>query len=248
MGFLRGCLLILVIIIGLIAGALYMGYSWFTTSGKASLCQTYESYQGNTMGLLPSIASCDGAMSASDQAKILTPRTDFDEIGLDLLEEAQEKAASRPARLASEKSAIYQFKFIDPKQQRLAQWGISLLAKSFTFTQTSYQDVFRNVSADFTQQGWLEFKKAVEDSQLLNFVTDSDLMLKSGLGASPAALIKPSPNSKTGFILGAPLVIGYGRNQLTQKQILWMTVEMEPSSEARSGWLITRFMARPLQQ
>lgn len=246
MSFLRGCLLVIFILFALLVGAIYMGYSWFTDSGKANLCVYYQTYQQYTMGMFPEIPSCDVEIAEHHRTtQISKPRSNFEAFGLSLLEEAQSLSETRPAK-GAESSATYQFKFIPQQDHRIAQWSLALLAKSFTFNRSTYVATFQDSSYDFSQAGWLEFKKSVEESQLLNFVTEGDLILKAGLGASPAVMIDRSSEAYSGIIIGAPLVIGYGHTQLTKKQTLWVVIEIQQSPNARNGWLITRFMARPL--
>lgn len=134
---------------------------------------------------------------------------------------------------------------------QLLQWATEAAVNAYTFNYVNYRKALQDLRIYFTKDGYVNFLKALKDSNNLDAVINKKMIVSAKPTGSPAilrkGLITEGPDKGIyRWIVELPMEINF-QNETTpirQSIILTMTIVRVPSLESPSGVGITSFVIR----
>lgn len=134
---------------------------------------------------------------------------------------------------------------------QLLQWATEAAVASYTFNYVNYRKALQDLRLYFTKDGYINFLKALKDSNNLDAVTTKKMIVSAKPTGSPAilrkGLVTEGPDKGIyRWIVEMPMEINF-QNETTpirQSIVLTMTIVRVPTLESPSGVGITSFVIR----
>lgn len=151
---------------------------------------------------------------------------------------------STPCSCGSQELALSQ-----PNQSDSAilAWANSTAVATFTYDYANYRGAIQNLSGFFTDSGWSQFEKTLNDSHNLDAVKSKKIVVSAVATAAPVILKKGVLNNAYSWEIQLPMLVTYQSPTQYTKQnvIITMTIVRTSSVNAPRGMAINQYIVSP---
>ncbi len=152
--------------------------------------------------------------------------------------------SSIPCNCGSQELALSQ-----PNQSDSAilAWANSTAVATFTYNYADYRGAIQNLSGFFTDGGWSQFEKSLNDSHNLDAVQSKKIVVSAVATKPPIILKKGVLNNAYSWEIQLPMLVMYqSPTQYSKKNvIITMTIVRTSSVNAPRGMAINQYIVSP---